>query len=63
MGLRHSTLVGDVVIHGGIAQDQSVHEQCVLEVLWDTCTTEHQTIILAQYIGTYEGGFVPQSCP
>jgi hypothetical protein len=58
---RHSTSLGDVATLVGVAQEQSVHEQCVLKVLWDTCAKERQAIAVAQYIGAYEGGFDPQS--
>ena len=59
----HSILLGDVATLVGVAQDQSVHEQCVPKVFWDTCAKERQSIIVAQYIGAYEGGFDPQSGP
>ena len=32
----------------------------VLEVFWDICASKRQAIAVAQYIGTYEGGFDPQ---
>jgi hypothetical protein len=32
---RHSTSLGDVATLVGVAQDQGVHEQCVLKVFWD----------------------------
>jgi hypothetical protein len=35
----HSTLLGDVATLVGVAQDQGVHGQCVLEVFWDTCAS------------------------
>jgi hypothetical protein len=47
----------------GIVQDQCIHEQCVLEVFWETFTSERQAIAVAKYIGAYEGGFGPQSGP
>ena len=63
MNLCHNTLLGDVATLGGVAQDQGVHGQCVLEVIWDTCTSKRQAIAVAQYIGAYEGEFDPQSGP
>jgi hypothetical protein len=63
MSLRHSTLLGDVATLVGVAQDQGVHGQCVLEVFWDTCASKRQAIAVAQYIGAYEGGFDPQCGP
>ena len=38
----------------GVAQDQGVHGQCVLEVFWDTWASKRQAIAVAQYIGAYE---------
>jgi hypothetical protein len=58
---RHSTSLGDVATLVGVAQDQGVHKQCVLKVLWDTCASERQAIAVAQYIGAYESGFDPES--
>jgi hypothetical protein len=58
---RHSTSLGDVATLVGVAQDQGVHEQCVLKVFWDTCARERQAIAMAQYISANEGGFDPQS--
>jgi hypothetical protein len=52
-------LLGDVATIVGVAQDQGVHGQCVLEVFCDTCASKHQAIAVAQYIGAYEGGFDP----
>jgi hypothetical protein len=60
---RHSSSLGDVATLVGVAQDQGVHEKCVLKVLWDTCVRERQAIAVAQYIGAYEGGLDPQSRP
>jgi hypothetical protein len=57
MNLRHNTLFGDVTTLVGVAQDQGVHGQCVLEVFWDTCASKRQAIAVAQYIGAYEGEF------
>jgi hypothetical protein len=54
-------LLGYVATLVGVAQDQGVYGQCVREVFWDICASEHQTIAVAQYIGVYEGGFDPQS--
>ena len=59
--LCHGTLLGGVETLVGFAQDQGVNIQCVLEVFWDTNASEHQTIIVARYIGAYEGGFDPQT--
>jgi hypothetical protein len=53
----HSTFFGDVVTLVGVAQDQDVHEQCVIEVFWDTYASKRQVIAVAQYIGAYEDGF------
>jgi len=39
----------------GVAQDQGVNIQCVLEVFWDTCASKRQAIAVAQYIGANEG--------
>ena len=60
---RHSISHGDVATLARVAQDQGVHKQCVLKVLWDTCAKERQAIAVAQYIGAYEGEFDPQSEP
>jgi hypothetical protein len=56
-------LLGDVATLVGIAQDQGVHGQCVLNVFWETFASEHQAIAVTQYIGAYEGGFDSQSGP
>ena len=56
-----STLLGDVTTLAGVAQHQGVYEQCVLKVVWDTCTSKRQAIVVAQYIGAYESAFDPQS--
>ena len=61
MSLGLNILLGDVATLVGVAQDQGVHGQCVLEVFWDTCASKHQTIAVAQYIGAYESGFDPGS--
>jgi hypothetical protein len=63
MNLCHNTLLEDVATLVGVAQDQGVHGQCVFEVLWDTCASKRQAIVVAQYIGAYEGGFNSQSGP
>jgi len=63
MNLRHNTLLEDVATLVGVAQDQGAHKQCVFKVLWDTCASKRQAIVVAQYIGAYEGGFNPQSGP
>jgi hypothetical protein len=54
-------LLGDVATLVGVAQDQGVHGQCVFDVIWNTCASKRQAIVVAQYIGAYEGGFDPQS--
>jgi hypothetical protein len=61
MNLRHNTFLGDVATLGGVAQDQGVNIQYVLEVFWDICASKRQAIAVAQYIGANEGGFDPQS--
>ena len=63
MTICHSTLIGDVTTLVGVAQVQGVHEHCVLKALWETFASERQAIVVAQYIGAYEGGFDPQSRP
>jgi hypothetical protein len=47
----------------GVAQDQGIHEQCILEIFWDTCASKHEAIAVAQYISAYEGGYDPQCGP
>jgi hypothetical protein len=63
MILCHSTSFGDVATQVGVAQDQGVHGQCVLEVFWETFASERQSIAVALYVGAYEDGFDPQSGP
>jgi hypothetical protein len=63
MSLHHITLLGDVATLVGVAQDQGIHKQCVLEVFWNTCPSKCQAIAVAQYSGAYEGGFDPQCAP
>jgi hypothetical protein len=63
MSPLHHTLLGDVAALGGVAQYQDVHEQCVLEAIWETCASTCQAIAVAQYIGPCECGFDPQSVP
>jgi hypothetical protein len=45
----------------GVAQDQGVNIQCVIEVFSDIYASKRQAIAVAQYIGVNEGGFDPQS--
>jgi hypothetical protein len=59
----YNTLLGDVVTLVGVAQDQGVHGQCVLEIFWDTCAGKRQAIAVAQYIGACEGGFDSECGP
>jgi hypothetical protein len=61
MSLGLNILLGDVATLVGVAQDQGVNIQCVLEVFWDICASKRQAIAVAQYIGANEGGFDPQS--
>lgn len=61
MSLGLNILLGDVTTLVGVAQDQGVNIQYVLEVFWNTCASKRQAIAVAQYIGANEGGFDPQS--
>jgi hypothetical protein len=56
-------LLGDVATLVGVAQDQGIHGQYVLEVFWDTSAKKCQAIAVAQYICAYESEFDPQCGP
>lgn len=59
--LCRSALLGNVATLFGVAQDQIVHIQCVLEVFSDTHASECQSITVAWYLDIYESQFDPQT--